>query len=71
MGGIAGVGFAFRLIAQQATKFLNLVWPASGAFVSSVVVATGTNAIGKAAIAYYIEGNNLEQAKEQFKMAQK
>lgn len=69
MGGIAGAGYAFRLIAQQATKFLNTVWPGSGSAVSSAIAAGGTVAIGKAAIAYYIDEKTIDEAKKKFEEA--
>lgn len=66
MGGIAGVGYAFRLIAQQASKFLNAVWPGSGLAVSSAIAAGGT-----AAIAYYIYDKTIDEAKKKFEDAKK
>lgn len=69
IGGIAGAGYAFRLIAQQATKFLNAVWPGSGSAVSSAIAAAGTSAIGKAAIAYYIDEKTIDEAKKTFEEA--
>ena len=66
MGGIAGVGNIFRLAAQQASKLLNAIWPGSGSAVSSAIAAVGTSAIGKAAIAYYINGSRIEDAKKLF-----
>lgn len=66
MGGIAGLGYAFRLAAQQAAKFLNLVWPGSGSAVSAGIAGLGTAAMGKAAIEYYINGTTLEDAKKKF-----
>lgn len=69
IGGIAGAGYAFRLIAQQATKFLNAVWPGSGSAVSSAIAAAGTVAIGKAAIAYYIDEKTIDEAKKKFEEA--
>lgn len=66
MGGIAGAGYIFRLAAQQASKLLNAIWPGSGSAVSAAVAGTGTSAIGKAAIAYYIDGKTLEDAKQKF-----
>jgi small GTP-binding protein len=71
MGGIAGAGYAFRLIAQQASKFLNAVWPGSGSAISSAIAAGGTTAIGKAAIAYYIDDKTMEEAKKKFEEAKK
>ena len=69
MGGIAGAGYVFKLIAQQGAKFLNAVWPGAGSAVSSGVAAVGTSAIGKAAIAYYIEETSIKEAKAQFDKA--
>lgn len=66
MGGIAGAGYVFRLVAQQASKFLNAILPGSGSAVSSGIAALGTSAIGKAAIAYYINGQDMEEAKKIF-----
>lgn len=71
MGGIAGAGYAFRLIAQQASKLLNAVWPGSGSAVSSGIAALGTSAIGKAAIAYYIDDKTMDEAKKKFEEAKK
>lgn len=66
MGGIAGLGYTFRLIAQQASKFLNAICPGSGSTISSIIAAGGTSAIGKASIAYYIDGKTMEEAKKKF-----
>ncbi|MDD3416873.1 MAG: 50S ribosome-binding GTPase [Lachnospiraceae bacterium] len=71
MGGIAGAGYVFRLVAQQATKFLNAVWPGSGSAVSSAIAASGTLAIGKAAIAYYLDDKTMDEAKRKFEEAKK
>lgn len=71
MGGVAGLGYTFKLLAQQASKFLNTIWPGVGSAVSSGVAALGTSAIGKAAIAYYINGNTLEDSKKVFEQSKK
>lgn len=71
MGGVAGAGYTFRLIAQQASKFLNAVWPGSGSAVSSGIAAMGTSAIGKAAISYYIDDKTMDEAKKKFEEARK
>jgi len=71
MGGIAGVGFVFRLAAQQASKFLNAIWPSSGSAVSSLIAASGTTAIGKAAVAYYIDDKTISEAKKKFEETRK
>ena len=64
ISGVAGAGFVFRVVAQQASKFLNGVWPGAGSAVSSGIAALGTSAIGKAAIAYYIDDQDMEEAKK-------
>ncbi len=66
ISGVAGAGFVFRVVAQQASKFLNGVWPGAGSAVSSGIAALGTSAIGKAAIAYYIDDQDMEEAKKNF-----
>lgn len=66
MGGIAGAGYVFRLVAQQGAKFINAIWPGAGSAVSAGVAAVGTSAIGKAAISYYIDGETIEAAKKKF-----
>lgn len=71
MGGLVGIGNVFKLIAQQASKFLNVIWPGSGSAVSAGIATFGTAAIGKAAIAYYIDGTTLEDAKKKFEAERK
>lgn len=71
LGGVTGAGFTFRLIAQQASKFLNVVFPGIGSAISSGVAIAGTSAIGKAAISYYIEGKDLDAVKKKFAESQK
>lgn len=71
MGGVAGLGYAFKLLAQQVSKVLNTMWPGAGSAVSSGIAALGTSAIGKAAIAYYINGNTLEDSKKVFEQSNK
>ncbi len=71
MGGVAGAGYAFRLIAQQGSKLLNLFWPGTGSAVSAGVAALGTSAIGKAAIAYYIDEESIEKAKAKYEESKK
>lgn len=66
MGGIAGAGYGFRLLAQQASKVLNVFWAGSGSAVSASIAALGTSAIGNAAIAYYIDDKTIEEAKSTF-----
>lgn len=71
MSGIGVVGYGFKVLAQQASKLLNTVWPGSGSAVSSVVAFAGTSAIGNAAIAYYIDGQGLDVAKQKFEEVKK
>lgn len=71
IGGVTGVGYSLRAVAQQATKLLNVVIPGSGSVISSAIAGTGTAAIGNAAIAYYIDGKDLSAAKKIFKASQK
>ena len=66
VGGVAGAGYLFKLLAQQASKFLNALWPGAGSAVSSGMAALGTSAIGNAAISYYINGDTLDGAKKVF-----
>lgn len=66
MGGVAGVGFALRTLAQQASKAINVIWPGAGSAVSSGIAFAGTTAIGKAAVSYYIDDISLEDVKSQF-----
>lgn len=71
IGGVGVVGYGFRVVAQQASKLLNVVWPGSGSAISSAVAFVGTNAIGNAAIAYYIDEQNIEVAKQKFEETKK
>ena len=71
MGGIAGAGYGFRLLAQQASKILNVFWAGSGSAVSASIAALGTSAIGKAAIAYYIDDKTIEEAKSTVEASRK
>jgi uncharacterized protein (DUF697 family) len=50
---------------------LNAVWPGSGSAVSSGIAALGTSAIGKAAITYYIDGQDMEEVKKIFEDSRK
>lgn len=66
LGGIAGTGFTFRIAAQQTSKLLNVVFPGSGSFVSSMIASSGTASIGKAAISYYIDDINIAEVTKVF-----
>lgn len=69
VGGVTGAGYGLRLAAQQASKFINAVWPGAGSAVSAAIAGAGTNAIGRAAIAYYIDGKSIEDAKAKLEEA--
>lgn len=71
IGGVAGLGYTFRVVAQQASKLLNVMWPGAGSVVSSGIATMGTIAIGKAAIAYYIDDETIEEAKQKFEESKK
>lgn len=66
VGGIGGMGYLFRLGAQQASKLLNIIFPGSGSVVSTAIASGGTALIGKAAIAYYIDDKPMDEAKRIF-----
>lgn len=69
IGGVAGVGYGLKLLAQQGAKFINGIWPGAGSAVSAAIAGVGTNGIGQAAIAYYIDGKSIEDAKEKLDKA--
>ena len=71
LSGVAGLGYGLRLVAQQGVKFINGICPGAGSAVSSTIAGTGTNAIGKAAIAYYIDGQSIELARGKFEETKK
>ena len=64
IGGIGGLGFVFRIAAQQASKLLNAIVPAAGSVISMTIASTGTAGIGKAAKLYYIDNQPIEEAKK-------
>jgi uncharacterized protein (DUF697 family)/GTPase Era involved in 16S rRNA processing len=71
LGGVALFGLGLRFVAQQGAKFLNLLIPGSGSAISSTIAYSGTYSVGKAAIAYYIDGKTKEQAKKEMEDAKK
>ncbi|WP_438319009.1 GTPase family protein [Sporosarcina sp. FA9] len=73
LGGIGATGFTLRMIAQQGSKFVNLVLPGAGSAISASIASGGTYAIGKAAVAYYLKDipesqlkNVVKEAREEF-----
>ncbi len=69
VGGVGALGYGLRLTAQQGAKFVNAIWPGAGSALSAGIAGLGTNGIGKAAIAYYIDGRSIEEAKEKLEEA--
>lgn len=53
-GGVYGIGFIFKKIAQQASKLFNL-FPGAGSAISATVAAAGIESVGNSAIAYYFK----------------
>ena len=70
LGGVTLAGFGLRTVAQQAAKFANFL-PFAGSAISSTIAATGTNAIGKAAVAHFISDLPLRKTKSLFKALSK
>ena len=70
LGGVTLAGFGLRTVAQQAAKFANVL-PFAGSAISSTIAATGTNAIGKAAVAHFISDLPLRKTKSLFKALSK
>ena len=70
LGGVTLAGFGLRTVAQQAAKFANFL-PFAGSAISSTIAATGTNAIGKAAIAHFISALPFRKTKSLFKALSK
>jgi predicted GTPase len=58
-GGVGLGGITFRFAAQQLTKLANAFFPVAGSAVSSTIAASGTKAVGKAAIEVYINGKHI------------
>ena len=69
VGGVGVVGYGLRIAAQQGAKFINAIWPGAGSALSAGIAGIGTSGIGKAAIAYYIDGRSIEEAKEKLEEA--
>jgi len=69
IGGIGATGFTLRMIAQQGSKFANLVLPGAGSAISASIASGGTYAIGKAAVAYYLKGVPEDELKQVVKNA--
>lgn len=70
LGGVTAAGFALRTVAQQAAKLANII-PFAGSAISSTIAATGTTAIGKAAVAHFISDLPLRKTRSLFKHLRK
>lgn len=62
LGVMGGAGFGFRWAAQQIVKLI----PGAGSVISASVAAAGTVALGHSAIAYFVDGVSLKDAKKLF-----
>ena len=72
MGINMGLGLAFREGARAAARAATkLLLPGVGNAISGFVAAGGTYAIGRAALAYYIEGVDLAGARELLRTTQR
>lgn len=70
-GGIGILGYGLRVAAQQGSKLLNIVIPTAGSAISSAIAFSGTLAIGKGAIAYYIDKKSKNEVENEIKNARK
>jgi predicted GTPase len=68
LGANLGAAYALRELARAVGK---IALPVGGEVISAGVAAAGTWAIGEAAIAYFIEGTTIEEAKARFRKRKK
>lgn len=66
MGLNVGAGFVLREAARGLVKW---VFPGAGSVVSAAVAYAGSYAVGRAAIAYFIDHVSFEEAKSRFQRA--
>lgn len=66
IGVNVGIGFAFREAARALVKF---IFPGAGNLVSASVAFAGTWAVGSAAIAYFIDGVSIDEARRRWQLA--
>lgn len=71
LGGITGAGYVFKLLAQQASKLLNGLFPGAGSAISAGIACAGTAAIGNAAISYYIDDKTMDEVRKKFEKEKK
>ena len=67
VGANIGTGLALREGARAAVKFI----PIWGSAISGAVAATGTYAIGRAAVAFFIDGASIADARGIFRRKEK
>ncbi|GAA1641998.1 GTPase [Actinoplanes couchii] len=60
-------GMAFRQLARSMIKLIRGAGTVAGGAVSGSVAASGTKAIGAAAISYFIDGNNIEKVRDAYR----
>jgi uncharacterized protein len=65
LGVNVGAAFALREAARALIKF---VFPGGGNVISATVAFAGTVGIGRAAVAYFIEGASAEEARRLYKI---
>lgn len=63
LGVNVGAGYVFREVARALVKW---VFPGGGSAVSTAVAYAGTHGLGAAAIAYFIDGKSLAEAKDAY-----
>jgi uncharacterized protein (DUF697 family)/GTPase Era involved in 16S rRNA processing len=63
LGVNVGAGYVFREIARGLVKW---VFPGGGSAVSTAVAYAGTYGLGAAAVAYFIDGKSLAEAKDAY-----
>jgi len=68
LGINVGAGFVLREGARALIKF---VFPGGGNMISAGVAAAGSWGIGEAAISYFIDGKDIDEAKQRFKAVKK
>lgn len=69
IGSVGALGYGLRALAQQGSKFLNVVLPGTGSVVSSALAFSGTYAINKTAQAYYIDKKTKSKLERIMKQA--
>ena len=62
LGVVGGVGLGMRWAVQQLVKLV----PGAGSMISASVAAAGTAALGHSAVAYFVDGASLTDAKKIF-----